>query len=51
MTYFWTGATTLIENNVPLVGSCAFVSSDFYKNIKEDSSFIRNGDMSQETFD
>lgn len=43
-----TGATTLIENNVPLVGSCAFVSSDFYKNIKEDSSFIRNGDMSQE---
>ena len=45
---FLTGATTLIENNVPLVGSCAFVSSDFYKNIKEDSSFIRNGDMSQE---
>ena len=39
---FLTGATTLIENNVPLVGSCAFVSSDFYKNIKEDSSFIRN---------
>ena len=37
---FLTGATTLIENNVPLVGSCAFVSSDFYKNIKEDSSFI-----------
>ena len=26
---FLTGATTLIENNVPLVGSCAFVSSDF----------------------
>lgn len=48
MTHFLTGATTLIENNVPLVGSCAFVSSDFYKNIKEDSSFIRNGDMSQE---
>lgn len=45
---FLTGAAALIENNVPLVGCVAFVSSDFYKYIKEDSSFIRNGDMSQE---
>lgn len=45
---FLTGAASLIENNVPLVGCVAFVSSDFYKNIKEDSSFIRNGDMSQQ---
>ncbi len=45
---FLSGATVLIDNNVPLVGCVAFVSSNFYKNIKEDSSFIRNGDMSQE---
>lgn len=45
---FLTGAAALIENNVPLTGCVAFVSSEFYKNIKEDSSFIRNGDMSQE---
>lgn len=45
---FLTGASALIENNVPLAGSAAFVSSNFYKNIKEDSSFIRNGDMSQD---
>jgi N4-gp56 family major capsid protein len=45
---FLTGAAQLIENNVPLTGSAAFVSSNFYKNIKEDSSFIRNGDMSQD---
>ncbi len=29
-----TGATTLIENNVPLVGSCAFVSSDFTRTLR-----------------
>lgn len=45
---FLTGASELIENNVPLTGCTAFVSSNFYKNIKEDSSFIRNGDMSQD---
>ena len=45
---FITGASELIENNVPLTGCTAFVSSNFYKNIKEDSSFIRNGDMSQD---
>jgi len=45
---FLTGAAALIENNVPIAGTVAFVSSNFYKNVKEDSSFIRNGDMSQE---
>lgn len=45
---FLTGTSELIENNVPLTGCTAFVSSNFYKNIKEDSSFIRNGDMSQD---
>lgn len=33
---FLTGASELIENNVPLTGCTAFVSSNFYKNIKED---------------
>ena len=45
---FLTGASELIENNVPLTGCVAFVSTNFYKNIKEDASFIRNGDMAQE---
>ncbi len=45
---FLTGTSELIENNVPLSGCCAFVSSNFYKNIKEDSSFVRGGDMSQQ---
>lgn len=45
---FLTGAAQLIDNNVPLAGTVAFVSSDFYKYVKEDSSFIRNGDMAQE---
>ena len=45
---FLTGASELIENNVPLAGCVAFVSTNFYKNIKEDASFIRNGDMAQE---
>lgn len=45
---FLKATSSLIDNNVPIIGSCAFVSSDFYRNIKEDSSFIRNGDASQE---
>jgi N4-gp56 family major capsid protein len=45
---FLTGASALIENNVPLAGCAAFMSPDFYKYIKEDSSFVRGGDMSQE---
>lgn len=45
---FLKATSSLIEHNVPLIGSCAFVSSEFYRNIKEDSSFIRNGDVSQE---
>lgn len=45
---FLDGTTSMIENKVPIAGCVAFVSSDFYKLIKEDSSFIRNGDLSQE---
>ena len=45
---FLTGAAALIDENVPLTGTTAFVSSNFYKCIKEDSSFIRSGDMAQD---
>ena len=45
---FLTGTAELIENNVPLKGCAAFVSSNFYRLIKEDPSFIRNGDMAQD---
>ena len=45
---FLDGTTALIDNKVPHEGCAAFVSSTFYKCIKEDSSFIKNGDMSQE---
>lgn len=45
---FLTGAAALIDANVPLTGTTAFVSSNFYKYIKEDSSFIRNSDMAQD---
>ena len=45
---FLDGTTSMIENKVPIAGCVAFVSSAFYKLIKEDSSFIRNGDLSQE---
>lgn len=44
---FLDGTTALIDNKVPQTGCTAFVSSSFYKLIKEDSSFIKNGDMSQ----
>jgi N4-gp56 family major capsid protein len=44
---FLAGVSELIENNVPTADSVAFVSSNVYRNIKEDSSFIRNGDLSQ----
>lgn len=45
---FLEGTGTLIDNKVPVTGCIAFVSSGFYKLIKEDASFIRNGDMSQD---
>ncbi len=44
---FLDATTTFIDNNVLLENCVAFVSSHFYKLIKEDSGFIRNGDLSQ----
>lgn len=45
---FLSGTSALFEANVPVAGSVAFISTSFYKLIKEDSSFIKNGDMAQE---
>jgi len=45
---FLTATMTLIDKKVPTAGAVAYVSSGFYKNIKEDSSFIKSGDMSQD---
>ena len=45
---FLTATAKLIDNNVTITECAAFVSSNFYKLIKEDSSFIRNGDLSQQ---
>ncbi len=45
---FLTGTTALFEANVPISGSVAYVSAGFYKCIKEDSSFIKNGDSAQD---
>ncbi len=44
---FLDGTTELIDKKVPRDGCTAFISSTFYKLIKEDSSFIKSGDLSQ----
>ena len=44
---FLDATTEMIENNVLLSECVAFVSSKFYKYIKEDNAFIKNGDLSQ----
>ena len=44
---FLDGTTAMINGMVPLEDCVAFVSADFYKLIKLDPSFVRNGDLSQ----
>ncbi len=44
---FLDGTSFLIDNNVP-AGAVAFVSSAFYKAIKQDNAFIKNGDLAQQ---
>ncbi len=44
---FLEGSSAMINAMVPLEECTAFVSSDFYKLIKQDESFVRNGDLSQ----
>lgn len=45
---FLTGTMTLTDNLVPLAGATAYVSSAFYKLIKEDSSFVKQSETGQE---
>lgn len=44
---FLNGASEMINSMVPIEECVAFISSNFYKCIKTDSSFVRNGDLSQ----
>lgn len=44
---FLDATTAMINAMVPLEDCNAFVSGDFYKCIKKDSSFVKNGDLSQ----
>lgn len=45
---FLDATTALIDANVPITGCTAFVSSSFFRCIKQDASFIKNGDLSQD---
>ena len=45
---FLDGTTALVDNKVPLSGAAAYVSSTFYKLIKLDPSFVKQGDLAQE---
>lgn len=42
------GTNHLLENGAPQTGRIAYVSPTFYKSIKQDTSFVRSGDASQE---
>lgn len=44
---FLNATMTLTDNLVPVTECVAFVSSAFYKLIKTDESFVKNGDLSQ----
>ena len=45
---FLDGTTTLIDKKAQTAGAIAYVSSAFYKLIKQDDAFIKRGDLSQE---
>jgi len=45
---FLDGVSTLMENKVPLTGCFAYISTNFYKMIRQDTSFIKASDMSQD---
>lgn len=44
---FLGGVTSLLDNKVPLLGSIAYISSNFYTQIRLDTSFIKSGDIAQ----
>ena len=45
---FLDAVTTLLNNKAPLSGTFAFISTNFYKAIRLDGSFIKKGDIAQE---
>jgi len=47
-TSFLDGKTVLLENKVPLAGTFAYISTNFYKAIRQDTAFIKASDMAQE---
>lgn len=47
-TSFLDGVTTLLENKVPLAGAFAYISTNFYKMIRQDEGFIKASDMAQD---
>lgn len=47
-TSFLDAVTTLLENKVPLTGAFAYVSTNFYKSIRQDEGFIKASDMAQD---
>lgn len=47
-TSFLKGVTTLLDSKVPLPGTIAYISSNFYTQIRLDPSFIKASDMAQD---
>lgn len=47
-TAFLDGVTTLLENKVPMAGTFAYISTNFYKMIRQDDAFIKASDMAQD---
>jgi N4-gp56 family major capsid protein len=47
-TAFLDGVTTLLENKVPMAGTFAYISTNFYKMIRQDETFIKASDMAQD---
>ncbi len=47
-TSFLDGVTTLLENKVPLASCFAYISTSFYKAIRQDDGFIKASDMAQD---
>ena len=45
---FLQGVATLLENNAPLAGAVAFISTNFYKQIRLDGAFIQASDIAQD---
>jgi len=44
---FLTGVSTILDSKAPLAGTFSFISPNFFKRIRLDPGFIKQGDMSQ----